>query len=76
MVDIWVITFPSVYHAYRAEKLLKQHDIMVELIPVPRQLTGGCEGLAAQIEESWIAKAVEILEANRIMMVKKGIKLS
>lgn len=76
MADIWVITFPSVYHAYRAEKLLKQQGIMVELIPVPRQLTGGCEGLAAQIEESWIATAVELLEANRIMMVKKGIKLS
>lgn len=76
MADSWVITFPSVYHAYRAEKLLAQQNIPVQLIPVPRELTGGCEGLAASLAQEHVTQAVAFLEARMVMMVKKGIRIS
>ena len=70
-----VITFPSVYHAFRAKKILKEQGIIAELIPVPRELTGSCEGLAAQVKEEYMEKAVEVLGAKGIAMVQKGVKI-
>jgi len=37
-MDVWVITFLSVSHALRAEKLLKNEKISSRLIPIPREL--------------------------------------
>ena len=71
-----IITFPSVYHAFRARKILKEHDIYVELIPIPRELSAACEGLAACLDESLVVEAVNILESKNVVMLKKGIKYS
>lgn len=70
-----VITFPSVYHAFRAKKLLKEQGIITELIPIPRELSGSCEGLAAKVNEADVDKAVEFLGAKGIVMLQKGVKL-
>ncbi|HWR06112.1 DUF3343 domain-containing protein [Sporomusa sp.] len=70
-----IITFPSVYHAFRAKKILKEHGITAELIPVPRELSASCEGLAAQVAEQEVDKAVEVLGAKGIAMLQKGVKL-
>lgn len=70
-----VITFPSVYHAFRAKKLLKEQGILADLIPVPRELTDSCEGLAARVDEECMAKAVEILGTKGVVMLKKGVKI-
>lgn len=70
-----VITFPSVYHAFRAKKILKEHGIIAELVPVPRELSASCEGLAAQVAEQDVDKAVEVLGAKGIVMLQKGVKL-
>ena len=70
-----VITFPSVYHAFRAKKILKEQGIVAELIPVPRELTGSCEGLAVQVEEEFTDKAVAVLGTKGIAMIQKGIKI-
>lgn len=75
-MDMWIITFLSVTHALRAEKLLKNEKISITLIPVPRELSGPCEGLAAQLREEDIAQAVCILEENGIEMVRRGVKVS
>jgi hypothetical protein len=75
-MDIWVITFLSVTHALRAEKLLKNKKISVMLIPIPAELSGPCEGLAAQLQEEEIDQAVVFLEENGIKMVQKGIKVN
>jgi hypothetical protein len=37
-----VVLFPSISHALRAEKILKQKDVVTKLIPVPRQLGSDC----------------------------------
>jgi len=70
-----VITFPSVYHAFRAKKILKEQGIIAELVPVPRELSASCEGLAAQVSEEDVDRAVEILGAKGIVMLQKGVKL-
>ena len=70
-----VITFPSVAHAFRAEKLLGQRGINVRLIPVPRALSGCCEGLAAVIADEQATAAVELLAAAGVAMLYKGIKV-
>ena len=70
-----VITFPSVYHAFRAKKILKEQSIIAELVPVPRELSASCEGLAAQVNEQDVDRAVEILGAKGIVMLQKGVKL-
>ena len=70
-----VITFPSVYHAFRAKKILKEQGIIAELVPVPRELSASCEGLAAEVGEQDVDKAVETLGAKGIVMLQKGVKL-
>jgi uncharacterized SAM-binding protein YcdF (DUF218 family) len=70
-----VITFASVYHAFRAKRLLQSGGIEVELIPIPRHLSGSCEGLAAKLKRTDMAKAVELLETNKIDMLKTDIPL-
>lgn len=70
-----VITFPSVYHAFRAKKILKEQGIAAELVPIPRELSASCEGLAAQVSEEDVEQAVAALGAKGVAMLQKGIKL-
>lgn len=72
---VWVITFPSVFQALRAEKMLKAQGFAVELIPIPRQMSGTCEGLAAKLAEADVESAVQLLDRNGVPMVKKGEKV-
>lgn len=74
-MDIWVITFPSVAHAFRAKSILEQHAVPVKLIPIPRSLSSCCEGLAAQINEQDISYAVDLLTSSNVVMLYKGIKI-
>lgn len=71
-----MITFPSVFHALRAEKLLQAAGLAGELIPVPRELSGSCEGLAAKLTEVDVARAAEVLAAAGVPMVKQGVRIS
>ena len=59
--EIRIITFPSVWHAFRAEKILKAAGVPCDLIPVPRELSSSCQGLAAKITDSVLDKALELL---------------
>lgn len=74
-MEIDVITFQSVAQAFRAEKILKNQDITVSLIPIPRSLSGCCEGLAAKIAETDITAAVEILSKHGVEMIQRGIRV-
>lgn len=73
--DLWVITFPSVHNALRAEKVLKAAGIAVALIPVPRELSGSCEGLAARLAGADVAGAAAALTAAGVTMVKPGVRI-
>ena len=74
--EIRIITFPSVWHAFRAEKILKAAGVPCDLIPVPRELSSSCQGLAAKITDSVLDKALELLDAQQVLMEKRGAKIN
>ncbi len=74
--EIRVITFPSVWHAFRAEKILKTAGLPCDLIPVPRELSSSCQGLAAKVTVSALDKALELLDAQQVQMEKRGVKVN
>ncbi|EGO65527.1 DUF3343 domain-containing protein [Acetonema longum] len=67
-----VITFVSVSHAFRAETILQQQGIAARLIPVPRSLSGCCEGLAAAIPPNEAGAAVKLLQEHGVGMLIQG----
>ena len=73
---MWVITFPSVAHAFRAKKLLENAAISCKLIPIPRSLSASCEGLAARIDEPDVARASALLADNSVVMLLPGVRVS
>ena len=73
----WVITFPSVYQAYRAEKLLLQAGLPGKLIAVPRQLSGSCEGLAMRLDSEETARqAAERLKQAGVPLLKEAFSIA
>ena len=74
--DTRIITFPSVWHAFRAEKVLKSAGLACALIPVPRELSSSCQGLAAKIVEVDLDRALALLDAEKVQMEKRGVKLN
>lgn len=74
--EIRIITFPSVWHAFRAEKILKGAGLTCALIPVPRELSSSCQGLAAKIVEAELDRALALLDAEKVQMEKRGVKLN
>lgn len=74
--EIRIITFPSVWHAFRAEKVLKTAGVTCALIPVPRELSSSCQGLAAKIIETDLDRALALLDAEKVQMEKRGVKLN
>ena len=74
--EIRIITFPSVWHAFRAEKVLKDAGLACSLIPVPRELSSSCQGLAAKIAEADLERALTLLDTEKVQMEKRGVKLN
>lgn len=73
---ISVITFPSVYHAFRAKKILKEQAIPAELIPIPRELSDSCEGLAVKINRQYMDQAIALLGSRGVVMLQKGVEIN
>jgi hypothetical protein len=74
--EIRIITFPSVWHAFRAEKILKAAGVPCDLIPVPRELSSSCQGLAAKVTDSVLDKVLELLDAQQVQIEKRGVKVN
>ena len=60
-----LITFFASHHAIRAEKVLRDADFVVELIPGPKQLSPNC-GTALRIEFDQADRAVEVLKIEKV----------
>jgi hypothetical protein len=60
-----VFLFPSVGHALKAEKILKEQGIVHKLIPVPRQISSDC-GVCLRVEAGLRDTVAETLQ--------KGVK--
>jgi hypothetical protein len=64
-----VFLFESVHRVMRAEKILKEKGIEVDLIPVPRDISSDC-GIAVELSRESEEKALLILRENRISMTE------
>ena len=71
--DVRIITFPSVWHALRAEKLLQGAGLGCALIPVPRELSSSCQGLAAKVPAHALDAALALLDGQKVLMEKRGV---
>jgi hypothetical protein len=56
-----IITFPSVHHALKAEKLLRGEGIPVAAINTPRHISSDC-GICLRFEENLEPKIKETLK--------------
>ena len=68
-----VLLFESIHRVMRAEKVLKEKGIEVDLIPVPREISSDC-GVAVELSRESEEKAFLILRENRILMSECYIK--
>ena len=59
------ITFPSTYHAIRAEKLLNKEDLNFKMVPVPRVISSSC-GIALRCPSPEMEKISYLLRENNI----------
>ena len=55
----YVILFYTIHDVLRAEKILKQNKIPLELVPVPRNLSSDC-GMCVKLQDD-IDKALPLL---------------
>jgi len=62
------ITFPTTYHAVRAESILKGAGIPCRLVPVPRRVSSVC-AVALQCECSTLSR-IEFLFFENAMLVE------
>ena len=60
-----LISFESTHMAIKSEKLLKEVNLDIRIIPVPREITSSC-GLALRINPIDYKKIREILDKNKI----------
>ena len=61
-----ILIFDSIHYVMKAESILKNKNIKIELIPVPKEIHSNC-GMAIAIANKLFNKAKEEL-------LKKGIK--
>jgi hypothetical protein len=60
-----IITFLSVHHALKAEKVLLKEGLAISMIPVPREISSDC-GVALKFECEEEASVAKILESNMV----------
>ncbi len=65
MKSYCVITFYSTHYALKAEKVLKDSGLEVELIPVPRELSSNC-GISMKLAWPDKDRALATLKDNRV----------
>jgi len=62
-----LISFESTHMAIKSEKLLKEVDLDIRIIPVPREITSSC-GLSLRINPKDYEESRAILDKNKIEM--------
>ncbi len=60
-----LILFSSYYFADKADKMLGDHGIPHQLMPVPPELSSAC-GLAIGVEEQYMEHVLKIFEVKKI----------
>lgn len=60
-----LVLFSSYYFADRAHKMLGDHGVPHQLMPVPPELSSAC-GLAIGVEEQYMEHVLKIFEVKKI----------
>ncbi len=61
------ITFPSTYHAIRAESLLKKGEHIIKMVPVPRSISTSC-GTSLRCFPADKQEIISILKQNNVII--------
>ncbi len=61
----YVVSFDSTHHAIRAEKLFKEHNLTVRMMPTPREITASC-GLSIRFEEPDLKEVEDIINDEEL----------
>lgn len=62
--NYYVFTFYSTHLALEFEKKLKNNDLKIKLIPVPRQISSSC-GLAGRVKKEDLGEIKNYCEENQ-----------
>lgn len=62
-----VATFDSTHHALRFEKTLKQNEVGLLVMPVPREISASC-GLAVKFSQMNLAKVKKMAQESEIQV--------
>lgn len=68
-----VATFDNTHHALRFEKTLKENQIKLTVMPVPREVSASC-GLAVKFDAEELSK-VRAITADHEILVKSYYKI-
>lgn len=61
----YVISFDSTHHAIKAEKLFKEANLNIKMMPTPREITASC-GLSIRFEEVDLEQVQEIIKKEEL----------
>jgi hypothetical protein len=62
-----IATFDSTHYALRFEKVLKQNEIGLIVMPVPREISASC-GLAVKFSQQDFLRVKELAQENEIQV--------
>lgn len=60
-----ILLFQSVHQVTRAERILKENGLVVDLVPVPREISSDC-GVALELGSESKEKAIDLLREHGI----------
>lgn len=68
--NFYVISFDSTHHAIKAEKLFKEHNLNIKMMPTPREITASC-GLSIRFEAGDLEEVGEIISKEELLVKGK-----
>lgn len=68
--NFYVISFDSTHHAIKAEKLFKEHNLNIKMMPTPREITASC-GLSIRFESGDLQEVEDIINTEDLAVKGK-----
>lgn len=68
--NFYVISFDSTHHAIKAEKLFKEHNLNIRMMPTPREITASC-GLSIRFEAADLGEVEDIIKNEELAIKGK-----
>lgn len=65
MGKYYVVTFQNTHEAMNGEKIAKENEVKVQVIPTPTYITKSC-GISLKVKEEHIESIKKIVEENKM----------